>query len=99
MRSYAVIETGGRQYFVKPQQIIKVEKIKGEAGEKIVFDNPLLVDGQSGKNMSVEAEILSQSRGKKIIVFKKKRRKGYKRKQGHRQDLTELMITKINRGN
>jgi len=95
MDNYAVIESGSRQYLVKPQQVIRIEKIAGEAGSKVVFDNLLSEDG---KNVTVEAEIQSQLKDKKITVFKKKRRKGYKRKQGHRQNLTELIITKINRG-
>lgn len=95
MDNYAVIESGNRQYLVKPQQVIRIEKIAGEAGSKVVFDNLLSEDG---KDVTVEAEIQSQLKDKKITVFKKKRRKGYKRKQGHRQNLTELIITKINRG-
>lgn len=95
MDNYAVIESGNRQYLVKPQQVIRIEKIAGETGSKVVFDNLLSEDG---KDMTVEAEIQSQLKDKKITVFKKKRRKGYKRKQGHRQNLTELIITKISRG-
>jgi len=101
---YAVIATGGKQYRVNEGDTVQVEKLTGEAGSKIVLDQVLMVgngsDSKIGtpviKNASVEAEIKSQGRAKKIIVFKYKRRKKYRRKQGHRQSFTELRITKIN---
>ncbi len=102
---YAVIRTGGKQYRVAPNDVISVEKLPGDAGETIDLDDVLmlgegaeatigtpLVDGAR-----VEATILEQTRGAKIIVFKKQRRKGHRRKKGHRQDLTVLRITDIHR--
>ncbi len=98
MDNYAIIETGSKQYIVKPNQLLKIEKIDGDVGSEVVF-NVLLIDGkEANKNASVKGQIKSQFRDKKIIVFKKRRRKGYKRKQGHRQSLTEVMISKIDKG-
>ena len=100
---YAVIETGGRQYRVSPGDTIQVEKLSGDVGETITLGNVLLLG--SGADVAVgtpqlseahvEARIVAQKRGKKIIIFKHKRRKGYRRKQGHRQYLTTLKITNI----
>ena len=100
----AVIRTGGKQYIVKPGDVIDIEKISGEAGDTVNFDEVLLVTNddstQIGKplvdNAKVEGKILSQKKGDKIIVFKFKRRKGYRRKAGHRQKLTSVEITGIN---
>lgn len=100
---FAVIETGGKQYKVAKDQIIKVEKLAGEAGDKIVLDRVLLIDdGKSVRlgaplvtGVNVSAEIVEQTRGDKIIVFKKNRRKNYRRKRGHRQLLTALRILEI----
>ena len=100
---YAVLKTGGKQYRVAKGDVIKVEKLDGEAGGKIELGNILMV-GDSKKTTvgsplvdgaKVTAEILGQDRGPKIIVFKKKRRQNYRRKKGHRQDLTVLRITDI----
>jgi len=99
---YAVIKTGGKQYRVAEGQKLRVEKLTGNAGDKVTFDEVLLVGGDSPqiglplvKGASVAAEIVGQDRGKKIVVFKFKRRKNYRRKNGHRQPYTELKITGI----
>lgn len=100
---FAVIQTGGKQYRVKQDDIIKVEKLGGEAGDSISLDQVLMVGDDSGAKVgaplidgaSVAAEIIEQGRGPKTIVFKKKRRKNYRRRNGHRQDLTILKITDI----
>lgn len=100
---YAIIETGGKQYRVQEGDQLAVEKLAGDVGAKITLEQILLVN-KKGKAVigtpqvegaTVEAEVLAQSRGKKITVFKRKRRKGYSKKQGHRQDETTLKILKI----
>ena len=101
---FAVIRTGGKQYRVVPGDIIKVERLDVEAGATIALEDVLMVgegaDAKVGQPLvagaSVAAEVVAQDRGPKIIVFKKKRRKNYRRKNGHRQDLTVLRITGIN---
>jgi len=99
---FAVIRTGGKQYRVAPNDIIEIERVAGEPGDIITLGEVLLLGGDSPKTGSptiagalVAAEVMEQSRGDKIIVFKKKRRKNYRRKKGHRQDLTLLRITEI----
>lgn len=99
---YAIIKTGGKQYRVTEGDTLRVEKLNVE-GTDVTFDQVLLVGGDEVKigaplveGASVSAEILRQGRAKKIIVFKKKRRKGYHKKQGHRQAFTEVKITGIN---
>jgi large subunit ribosomal protein L21 len=99
---YAIIKTGGKQYRVTEGETLRVEKLNAE-GSSVKFDQVLLVGGDQVKigapmveGASVDAEILRQGRAKKIIVFKKKRRKGYHKKQGHRQAFTEVRITGIN---
>ncbi len=100
---FAVIQSGGKQYRVKQNDVIKVEKLAGEAGDNISLDRVLMLAGDDGakfgapvlEGASVQAEIVEQTRGPKIIVFKKKRRKNYRRRNGHRQDLTVLKITDI----
>ena len=99
----AVFKTGGKQYSVKSGQILKVEKIEGKKGDILSFNNILaIIDGSENtigtplvKGVSIEAKILDQIRDKKIIVFKKKRRKNYRLTQGHRQYLTVLKIESI----
>jgi large subunit ribosomal protein L21 len=101
---YAIIKTGGKQYRVAEGETLRVEKLNVEGENNTVkFDQVLLVGGDEIKigtpmveGASVDAEILRQGRAKKIIVFKKKRRKGYHKKQGHRQAFTEVKITGIN---
>ncbi|MFT6579616.1 MAG: large subunit ribosomal protein L21 [Alphaproteobacteria bacterium] len=100
---YAVIKTGGKQYKVAKDDKIVIEKIVGETGASVNLDEVLLVGDDEGqtvgaplvKGASVTATVLDQKRDKKIIVFKKKRRKNYRRKNGHRQDITILQITDI----
>ena len=99
---FAVIRTGGKQYRVAPNDIIEVEKIVGRPGDIVELAEVLLLGGTSPKTGSptiagalVAAEVLEQKRGDKIIVFKKKRRKNYRRTKGHRQELTALRITEI----
>jgi len=102
-KMYAVIATGGKQYRVSEGDEVRVEKLAGASGDKVVFDQVLMLgqgsDSKIGaptvKNAKVEAEIVAQDRAKKIIVFKFKRRKKYRLKQGHRQPFTQLKITKI----
>jgi large subunit ribosomal protein L21 len=100
---YAVMTTGGRQYRVSPGDTIDVEKLTGAVGETVTVTNVQLV-GQGAEvivgapavaGVRVEAQIIAQKRGKKIIIFKHRRRKGYRRKQGHRQSLTSLRVTGI----
>ena len=91
---FAVIRTGGKQYSVKSGDVISVEKLEGNAGDKVKFDDVLMLDGKLGGG-SVSAEIVSQFRDDKVIIFKKKRRHNYRRKKGHRQYLTEVKITDI----
>ena len=99
----AVIKTGGKQYAVKAGQILKVEKLDGKKGDSISFDSVLALINSSNhtignpliKGASVEAKILDQIRDKKIIVFKKRRRKNSKSTSGHRQYLTVLQIESI----
>ena len=99
---YAVIKTGGKQYRVSQGDRIRVEKLPGEVGADITLDEVLMLGGDKvsvgaplGRGASVSAKIVAQDRAKKIIVFKYKRRKGYRRKYGHRQPYTELEITGV----
>ncbi|MBW2648484.1 MAG: 50S ribosomal protein L21 [Deltaproteobacteria bacterium] len=100
---YAVIKTGGKQYKVSEGEVLNFEKIEGDKGDTVSFDEVLLVskdeDVQVGtpfvEGAKVVGEIISQIRGPKITVFKMKRRKGYSKKTGHRQDLTSLKIKEI----
>ncbi len=100
---FAVIKTGGKQYRVEENNIIKIEKLESTEGEKITFDQVLMVGDVTKATVGspliagakVEAEVLKQMRDRKVIIFKKKRRQNYRRKQGHRQHLTVVRITKI----
>lgn len=104
---FAVIKTGGKQYKVAKDDIISVEKLAGDAGDHVEFSDILMLGGKKEdgsdavigapliKGASVAAEVLEQGRGAKIIVFKKKRRHNYRRKKGHRQDLTVVKILDI----
>ncbi len=99
---YAIIATGGKQYKVSEGDIITIEKLGVEAGEKVTFDNVLAVSGDSLKvgddvaGATVEASVVENGRGKKIIVYKYKRKTGYHKKNGHRQSFTKVKIEKIN---
>jgi large subunit ribosomal protein L21 len=99
---YAVIRTGGKQYRVSEGEILRVEKLPGEVGASITFGEVLMLGGDSVKigkpllgGASVVGQIVAQDRAKKIIVFKMRRRKNYRRKNGHRQHYTEVKITGI----
>ncbi len=100
---YAIIKTGGKQYRVAEGQALRVEKLAGDVGDAVTLEDVLLVGGDGQTRVgaprvagaSVSATITRHGRAKKIIIFKKKRRKGYHKKQGHRQDFTELRITTI----
>ncbi len=100
---YAIIATGGKQYKVAEGDIIKVEKLGVEAGESYTFDQVLAVsdDGltigsPTIEGATVDASVIGNGKGKKVIVYKYKPKKGYHRKQGHRQQYTEVKIEKIN---
>ena len=88
--SYAIIKTGGKQFAVESGQTLRVPTIKAEAGKKVDIDT--LMTGANMSAGSVKATVVGHGRADKIIVFKKKRRKQYKRKQGHRQGFTEITI-------
>lgn len=100
---YAIIQTGGKQYRVQPGEQLKVEKIPGEPGSEIALDNVLALSTPNGIELgkpflddtSVRATIMRTARDRKVVVFKKKRRKGYHKKQGHRQWYTLLKIQDI----
>ena len=100
---FAVIRTGGKQYRVAPDQLVTVERLDAEPGASITLEDVLMVGGDGAVKIgtpvlagaSVTAEVVEQTRGPKIIIFKKKRRQNYRRKKGHRQDLTVLKITAI----
>ncbi|MEX2606045.1 MAG: 50S ribosomal protein L21 [Kiritimatiellia bacterium] len=100
MSAYAVIVTGGKQYKVSEGDILEIEKLEAETGDIVSFDN--IIAYSSGEGLSVgdaigavkvQGEVLDQFRGPKLLAFKKKRRKGYKRRVGHRQSLTKVKIT------
>ena len=104
---YAIIETGGFQFRVEPDMKLSVPRMDAEEDSTVRFDSVLLVSGDDGKvsvgaplveNAFVEASVVRHFRGDKIQVFKRKRRKGYMRKTGHRQELTEVLIQSINGG-
>ena len=90
---HAVVKTGGKQYRVAQGDKITVEKLEGKAGDKVALE--ALMVGTSFGSGSVQAEIVEQTRGDKVIVFKKKRRQNYRRKNGHRQDQTMIKITSV----
>ena len=100
---YAVIKTGGKQYRVATDDILEIERLDGEAGATVEFSDVLLVgageDIRIGtpvvQGAKVVAEVVDQTRGPKLIAFKKRRRQNSRRKRGHRQDLTKIKITEI----
>lgn len=100
---YAIIETGGKQIKVEEGQEIYIEKLDAEAGEQVTFDKVLMVGGEDTKvgtplveGATVTAKVEKHGRDKKIIVYKMKPKKNYRRKQGHRQPYTKVIIEKIN---
>ena len=100
---FAVIKTGGKQYRVTPDDVIRIERISGEAGDEVSFNDVLMLadDGKTDvgtplvDGARVTGTLMEQTRGEKIIIFKKKRRKSYRRRNGHRQDLSVVRITDI----
>ena len=99
---YAIIATGGKQYKVSEGDIIRVEKLDAEAGSEVVFDKVVAVSDKELKvakdveGATVSATVMEQGRGKKVIVYKYKRKSGYHKKNGHRQAYTKVKIDKIN---
>jgi len=99
---YAIIATGGKQYKVSEGDVIKVEKLDAEAGNTVTFDQVIAVSdatlkvGEDVAKATVTATVMEQGRGKKVIVYKYKRKTGYHKKNGHRQAYTQVKIDKIN---
>ena len=100
---YAIIATGGKQYKVQEGDVIKVEKLGAEAGSEVTFDQVLLVSDKEVKvgtptveGASVKATVVAEGKGKKVIVYRYKRKTGYHKKNGHRQQYTAVKIDKIN---
>lgn len=95
----AVIETGGKQYYVEEGTVLYVEKLDAEAGKKVTFDKVMMANGVVGHpyltNVTVEGEVVKHGKQKKIIVFKYNAKKKYRKKQGHRQPYTKVEIKKI----
>ena len=100
---YAVVKTGGKQYRVAADDVIKVERLDAEAGSEVMLDDVLMVGGDGEVKVgnprvdgaAVKAEVLEQAKGPKLVIFKKRRRKNSRRKTGHRQQLTVLRIKDI----
>ena len=103
---FAVVKTGGKQYRVSKNDVIRVEKLDGEAGGSVDLTDVLMVGGEGGTTVGaptvegakVTATVVAQARTDKVTVFKKKRRQGYRRTRGHRQDITILRVTDIHAG-
>ena len=100
---HAIIETGGKQYKVAEGDTLFIEKLDQEAGDAIVFDKVLAILGDEAKigtpvveGATVDASIVKNGKGKKVMIFKYKPKKGYRRRQGHRQPYTKVQIGKIN---
>ena len=99
---YAIIATGGKQYKVSEGDVIKVEKLDAEAGQAVTFDQVIAISdgalkvGEDVKASTVSATVMEQGRGRKVIVYKYKRKTGYHKKNGHRQAYTQVKIDKIN---
>lgn len=96
---FAVIKTGGKQYRVAAEDVITIEKLDAEPGQSVTFDQVLMLGNDIGapfvEGASVTGQVVKQTRGDKVIAFVKRRRKSWKRKKGHRQDLTVVKITGI----
>ena len=101
---FAIVQTGGKQYKVQEGDTIRVEKLNAEEGSTVQFDEVLAVSDENGlkigtpvvEGASVEANVTGHGKGKKVIIFKYKPKKNYRKKQGHRQPYTQVQITKIN---
>ncbi len=102
---YAVLRQGSHQYRVSPGDVIQIEKIDAEKGQEVELEDILLLNSADGVEIgepripgaAVKARVLRQDRGKKILVYKFKRRKGYEKRKGHRQDFTELKVLSVSR--
>jgi large subunit ribosomal protein L21 len=102
----AVLKTGGKQYRVTAGDVIDIERLAGEVGTEVILTPVLMLQDETGlsvdqnvlKTVSVRGKIVGQDRAKKVVVFKKKRRKNYRRTQGHRQSFTRLKIVEIVKG-
>ena len=100
---FAVVKTGGKQYRVAKDDVIRVEKLDAKAGDTVILDQVLMISGDDGAQAgtpmldgaAVAVEVVEQMRDKKVIIYKKKRRQNYRRKKGHRQHLTVLKVTDI----
>ena len=100
---YAIVQTGGRQFRVEPDTTVRIPKLEAEPGQTVELDRVLLVQGDSGVSVGsptvsgakVVVEVLQQGRDSKILVFHKKRRKGYAKRAGHRQPFTEILVKRI----
>lgn len=100
---YAIVHTGGRQFRMEPDQLIRIPKLAQEIGATVRLDSVLMVQGAGGTNVgrphvegaAVVAEVVSQGRDPKVVVFHKKRRKRYQKKNGHRQPFTEIRVKEI----
>lgn len=96
---FAIVETGNKQYQVKVGDVIKVEKLSGSIGDKMTLDRVLMTSSKVGSPLvegaKVMAEIIDQRKAEKVIIFKKKRRHNYRRKRGHRQQITVLRVQEI----
>lgn len=96
---YAIIETGGKQYYVSENDVLYIEKLEVNEGEEVVFDKVLMINGKVGspyvKGAVVKASVEKHGKGKKIIVYKYKSKKNYHKKQGHRQPYTKVQITAL----
>ena len=105
--AYAVIRTGGKQYRVTSGELLRIESLKGDVGSQVEFSDVLLTANEGSVQVgtplvagaSVTAQIVGHGKERKIIVFKKKRRQGYRRKQGHRQHFTAIRVQNINMAN
>ena len=100
--AYAVIRTGGKQYRVEPGSLVRVEKLDGDVGSSVEFTEVLLAGGDAIRigtplveGVTVRGEIVGHARDRKVLIFKKKRRKNYRRRRGHRQSLTTVKVTEI----
>ena len=107
---YAVIESGGKQYRVQPGDVVQVEKLEGDVGASVKFEQVMFVSQQNGdeskiwlgkpylQGANVHTEVVGQGRGEKLMMVKMKRRKQYRRTKGHRQDYTQLLVMSVDNG-
>lgn len=93
---FAVVEAGSKQYHVKVGDVVNIERISNEPGSSYTFEKVLMAAGKVGGNAKVVAEVLEHKKSDKVLIFKKKRRHNYRRKRGHRQNISVLRIKEIN---